>query len=295
MISWFFRHFLIRLLISFLLVGAIFYIFFLQPRQAVDGTISNHVKDVQAFDQSLQLARERLKDLESPASVKVGARGARDYANKLNEAKGAFSADQPKIPAPIKNDPKNDKVKSFNSVILDPNYRKAIVEAGFDLKADQAFLTHQAATMLALANLLEYNPAADLSLTNPEAITEHLNAAQGGLQTTVDRLAAVPEYQNDTLLTELNDLVNQAQTARDQLSGQISQPQYVVQKQEFIKKIADVQSGIIKNRAQFWSNESPKLFKITDAAQKKPIFLPGYINPYSIITEPKRGFVQHPR
>ncbi len=251
-----------------LIAGLILYIFVFGPQRAIEGTINNHVKEAQNFDFSLQTARQRLKDLPNPETIIPGKKSARAYANKINEAKGAFSTAQLKISPLIDNQGRNDRIGNFNSVVSDPNYRQAITQGGAALSADHAFLVHHAAVMLALANLLEYDPVKDLSSDKTETLTQNLNAAKGGLQITIDRINSAPKYDNDKTLGKAAALIAEAQSARDKLTGTLNSDNFPKAKEVYINIVQRAQRDIIFNRNNFWAVESKRLLKMTDDAQK---------------------------
>lgn len=261
-------YLMVRLVAAFLIVGLILYLFIIGPRGSVNRTINHYVQANQAFDNSLQTARQRLKDLPSPSTIVPAQPGARQYANKLNDAKGAFSTSVPKPPAAIDNPSRDEHILKFNQVITDPYYHQASQRGGQSLSADYALLTHQAAVMMALANLLEYNPVKDLSSTNKTALFQNLEAAKGGLKITIDRLNSAPEYQNDKNLVAVLASVKEVQAAAAKASAAVTSANFTQQKQAFIDATHQAQKDIIANRRLFWSTESSSLFQLTDQAQK---------------------------
>jgi hypothetical protein len=261
------RYILPRLVVSLVLVfGASYLVIYLQG--AKDRVIAGHAREVQNMDQDLQNARERIKSLQSPGSITPAKPGAKAYSNKLAEAKGAFDAEAIKIPQSLGNQTKDRRTAAFNRIISNPAYRQAIAKSAQILKTDKAFLTHQADVMKALANLLQYDPVKDLSSSDANTLSQHLSAAQGGLQITIDRLKAVPQYERDKTLNDLPKLVSQVQAARDKVAATVGSDDFAKDKQTFIDTVHQVQGQIIANRDKFWQDESQKLFKLTDNTQK---------------------------
>jgi hypothetical protein len=132
------------------------------------------------------------------------------------------------------------------------------------LSLDKAFLDHQAAVMRALANLLEYDPAADLSASDPDTQTQHLNAAQAGLSISIQRLNAAPKYANDKTISQLADDINSVEAARGELAAQVGKPEFNEQKQSFMLTVSQIQNQIITNRNNFWASQQPGLFELTN-------------------------------
>lgn len=266
------KYILPRLGISLLVIFAIAYVFIINPRQADQRTIKRHTQAVQASDEFLQKAREQLKDLAPPKSVATAKPGAREYANKLSEAQGSFDTTVPTPPQPIQNYKQDVHLARFNSIVTNPDYQNQLRQSHEILITNKSFLLHESKVMLALANLLEYDPGSDLSSSDAETLTQHLGAMQGGLSTTIQRLNQAPRYDKDTSLSEIVKEINDLEQQRGQLATNVSRPDFTMQKQAFIEDTHDVQQKILANRNSFWIAESPKLFKLTDQAEKTLVF-----------------------
>lgn len=254
---------LVRLIVAFLVVGGILYIFVLSTQRTATNTINSHVRAARSFSNSLQTAHDRMKNLESPSVIMPAQKGARQFANKINEAKGSFSSKTLTIPSTLDSLGQNERVIKFNEVVGDPLYRDTTLQATQALRDDQLLLTYHGAVMLALANLLEYNPSSDLSSGSSETLTQNLSAAQAGLQVTIDRLGSVPKYQPDQNLTDLIAIVSKLEPARAKLSSAIDTPDFSKEKSAFITVIHKAQGNIIANRSNFWSQQSIKLIAQT--------------------------------
>lgn len=267
-VIYFIKVFAKRLLISFAVVFGLVFLFIIYPRQSIERTITSHIKSVQSVDDSLQKARQRLKDIPNPSKLTPANNDARSYANSLAEAKGAFGATVPAVPSTISNKDRSIRIANFNSIIKDPAYRSVLSQSSGVLDSDKALFNHQASVMLALANLLEYNPAIDLASSDKNTLANNLQAAQGGLQITLDRLEKVPKYDRDKTVSELTSMVSQVQAGREKLATSAGSGDYKQQKQEFIDLVHSVQSEIISNRSKFWATESDLLFNATNKVEK---------------------------
>lgn len=258
-----------RLALSFALVFGVAFFFFVRPQQTVNSTVNNHLNEVQNLNQSLQNARERLKLLSSPDSIKPSEPGARMYANQLDDAKGVFTVPKLNWPPPVKNIRKEEKVIKFNAVLANNTYRNTVVASQQALKADQDFILHHAAVMRAVANLLEYNPEADLSSGKEEEIYQRLIVAKEGLDRALKRLDEAPKYTSDKTVNEVKKSIQSVQGSLQKLTESLSKPEYAAEKKEFAGLVKSAQVQIIKNRAAFWEPEKTKLIEATEKKQRE--------------------------
>ena len=260
--------FLLRLLVAVLIIGAILYIFVFGPRNSVSNIVNDHIKDAAKLDSSLQKSRERLKNFKSPSSITPGRVGARAYATKLDELKNIFEINKLMVPKPIESSSNSELANDFNAIIKDKDYISAVEQSNSVLETNKNFFSHQSAAILALANLLEYDPKADLSTKKKETIFQHLSDAKGGLEATIKRLHQIPKYDSDKNFSELVLIVQNVQRSRDQLESSVGKDNYASNKAKFINDVKKAQEQIIEDREEFWKQESLELFNATDLSQK---------------------------
>lgn len=254
-----------RLLVSFAVVLGTGYIFFVQPKQAAQNTIRSHIQETRNLSQALQNSRERLKTLSQPQTIVPGKPGARAYANQLNDAKGAFGADQPKVPKILENKTQDKRVSQFNQVITDKDYQNSLADASRILAFNRDFLSHQAAVMKALANLLEYDPAVDMAAgMKEEELQARLQATQAGLERTLQRLDQVRHYTSDKSLYQVTVLVDKLQKEQIRLTENMTNPEFSKRKQDFIDLVRTTQIQIIENRDIFWVSEKQRRLEETN-------------------------------
>lgn len=251
-----------------LITGGIFYLFIFTPHQALNPTIKAHVDETENFNSALKTAQEHLQNLPEPSTITPAQKSARDYANKIDGTKGIFIVQPINMPNPISSIDRNSQIDRFNAIIDDAGYKKAAEDCAQVLKDGRSFLAYHSAIMHALANLLEYDSAEDLSPSNSKTLEQRLEAARGGLQKTIDRINAAPKYQNDKSLNDVMESVTKVQAARDKLAKSVGLVSFSNEKQAFIDIVRQAQMQIISSRSTFWSSESQKLLKATAEAQK---------------------------
>lgn len=277
------RYLLPRLLASLIIVSSLTYVLYVRPQQSTDNVISNHVSEIQNLNDSLQDAKERLKLLPSPATIKYGEPGAKKHANLLDDSKGVFSASEVNFSSLNDNKIKKEKNTKPGALIMSGEYRSAVISSQKTLNAGQDFILHHASVMRALANLLEYNPSTDLSSDKEQEIYQRLEVAKAGLNRTLEKIEGAPKYENDKTLNESINLINNLQAIRQKLSESLSQPQYTKVKQDFISSVELSQKAIIENRAEFWLLEKNRITETIDSRQKKLSYylqiLESYSNP----------------
>lgn len=247
-----------------LLVAGISYRFWWQPEHNLNKTIQNQTENLLSLSSNLNQSTEVVKTTPSPSTIVVSSGKMKEYSTKIKEAADSIELTGPSMPPPYML-VSNRRASSFNALTQDPAYKEAINMTYQAASNNKALLAHHSGVMQALANMLAYDPAHDLSPTNPDALALRLDQAIAGLQKTETSLKSAPAYHNDTTQEQLVGLVQEAQAAAESTKSSLESGGFETQKQLLISTFSRVQKEVIANRVQFWSHESKKL--ITDAGQ----------------------------
>lgn len=245
----------------------VFYRLAWQPRQEVNKAVQHQVATIEKLNFSLQKSAEALHNLPAPDTVTSSANSAKGYAETISKSRDSFGLINIERPKQVPVSKYSDRTKNFNSLVEDPGYTSAINGAANAVLNNKEFLAHHSGVMQALANLLAYNAPDDLSSADTTTLKDRIDAAQTGLEKTLQRISAAPGY-TDPTMDQILGYVREVQSSADITASSVGSAAFAANKQSFTEVVNRAQKDIIANRNKFWKSESEELIKIAEEAQK---------------------------
>jgi predicted small secreted protein len=249
------RGVFIRFIVALLLAIAIAGYLSISQSRALK-LVDEYTENLTTLVGSYVYANRDISQVPEPQSLKLGAKGTiRSYAANIDKIKDKINIQTPAKPNIKFSVIKSDKITQFNEITENDDYIN-LLKYSDNLSVElESFLTYFTSSMRVMANLLEYDPILDLSITNSEALISRLAAAGEGLAFTAQKIDELAGFE-DQSKTELKQLVSKTDSARQayQLALIENRPSDS-ERQNYIDTVHDSQDKIILNRQKFWSTK----------------------------------------
>lgn len=263
------KTFLIRFTIALGVVAAGSWLLVWGPYSRARETVLSEITRREANRDTRSYAQDRIEGIAPPSNIPLRQRDAwKSYANTINQISDKISATELILPKKLPAVPFTPMpalralVKDVNSRITDPNFGQRYKRASEAFKRTDQLLSYHAATVSALANLLEYDPAVDFKQFDigSEDTQKRLDLAKEGLDRTKKELEeAVPLYSNPSL-SEVMESV-------DHLQQELTLLEQKGDKNRWIREVGRAQSAIVANRDSFWTKERASVIGELKAAE----------------------------
>jgi hypothetical protein len=183
-----------------------------------------------------------------------------DFSNEINKSQEILNKLSISMPEHIKHvtgislTSRSDIIAQTNQAVDQVNQSGVAKQINKDMQTAQKYINYEAAVSKVLNNILDYNPAADMSgfIPGSEDSLQRLSLAKEGLSKTELRIINLQGSYNDPTFREVVEQIRVLQSAERELEQNTDTKAWA-------SFVAKAQSEIIANRQVFWNSESATL------------------------------------
>jgi hypothetical protein len=263
------RTFLKRFVIALAVVAAGSWLLVWGPYSRARQTVLSEIERREANRDTRLETKNLIEGITSPSAVPLRERDAwKSYANTLKQISDKIGESELILPKKLPSVPLTPTpalralVNDVNEIITDPNFGQRYKRASEAFKKADQLVAYHAATISALTNLMEYDPALDFQSFNlgSEDTRDRLNRAKEGLAKTKKELEESESLYSDSTISLVVESVISLQKERDtfEQSGD---------KNRWIREFQRTQSAIVANRSTFWAKEKDATVNELKAAE----------------------------
>lgn len=244
---------LARVVLSLAVALGVLWFGVLQPHQQSIEYIGRFKNRVLEMQKALDRSAEPIRELARPAELALGkGQVVRQYVQSLASIEddlNVLSIEEPKA----QNIYWRDKtINNFNELLKDKVNILALTNGLTALRQAYTWVDHQAQTMSAVASLMDYDPSADIKGQSHDVIIDKMEAAAGGLQSTLQKLDRIAAYKGDSLKA-VRAQVAKVEAARQAYFMALSAGRNeAALADHFIQAVHEAQHFIAADRNQFW-------------------------------------------
>ncbi len=259
----------IRIAVSLAIAGSALYFLVLSPKQQALSTIDRQTDSVGAIIKAIDNGQAQLAAIPVTKIALQTNGSLRTYIRDVEAAVPVFNVARPEEAKPTIQLWQEKKIVDYNNIVKGKDYAPAVNQAMDAVNSAEGFIVYHRNVMLALGNLLEYNPAEDTNSDKAELVKSNLQAAATGIDKTLSRLKAAPRVKDDSLdivISQVED-VQKARSIYAEAANENAIHGY--ERGAYITAILQAQKAILANRNNFWDANYPSIKLVLQKAKEK--------------------------